>query len=121
MRTADAQLLEQKLKDRIWFETFGSGWEFSVPWMKDYKFIGGNWEKADAFFLKYEVYNSDGDVIGTSTKRLLPQDIVDAWLWLTLEGYVHCGHYSFGEIDSFDSCAGGSILLRAVYKDSYPF
>lgn len=120
MRTADTQLLEKQVRDRVWGEVFGSGWESYTPWMLQYRYIGGNWEKADAFFLKYEVYDADGNTVGTSTKRLLPQDIVDAWLWMTVNGYSHCG-YSYGDLDSFDSCAGSGILERAVYKDSYPF
>lgn len=116
MKTAEVQLAESAIKERLWSETFGSGWEGLTPWLVQYRYINGNWEKADAFFLKYEVYDSNDDVIGTSTKRLLPQDIFNAWLMLVVKSYSHCFCH-IGDLDSFDACAGDMILQQAVFGE----
>ena len=90
----------QAAVDRVWYETFGGGWESDTDWVHDYRFINGDWESADGVCLKYESFDYNYTSKG--------------WLSLVAEGAGHCGSYAIGDLESMDSCSSSMVIERAV-------
>lgn len=104
----------QTLLDRLWEETFGSGWEAGgAHWCVDVNFINGNWESADVVKISF---NEDEDEDKTETKTITQMDLFWAWLQLIENGHNHCGSYSVGDLNSFDSCAH-IIIQQALWGE----
>jgi hypothetical protein len=104
----------QAAVDRVWYETFGGGWEDDTDWVHDYRFVNGDWERADGVCLKYESFGYDYESKGIKTITLAPMDVFEGWLSLVAEGAGHCGSYAIGDLESMDSCSSSMVIERAV-------
>lgn len=99
--------------DRLWGEVFGGGYEYS-PVQCQVAFSGESaWDKAGIALVSIE--NPEDGEEAMVSKRVVIDDIAEAYGKLLTMGYHHCGAPL--DLDSFDACASFDLLQMVVFGE----
>ncbi len=95
--------------DALWRNVFGSGYEYSGVSCHVIFGPGSAWDKAGTA----DVYIEDPDDSDKRVcKRVVIDDVAEAYGKLLAMGYTHCGAPL--DLDSFDACASFDMLQMMV-------